>query len=222
MRPSGRASSMTESIRLWTRSKHSPWRCAPSGRRSSCWSSCSTNGCRCSASYTASLSAEPEATVAVARAERALAAERTKSAPRPDDGSRKRSGRLVRVMADEGAWRVLRVDVERRRQSLGVRLARRLVAAEVDGDTEGRAAPTIVGAGAPAKHDRSVPCTRAEAVRHRGHLGPVPGRGCRTRPGTGGRTSASSPKARPTDSGGAPDHPPRPQEVLDGEVVVSA
>ena len=83
---------------------------------------------------------EREATVAVARAERALAAQRTKPAPRPDDGSRKRSGRLVRVMADEGAWRVLRVDAERRRQSLGVRLAR-LVAAEVDGDTEGRTAP---------------------------------------------------------------------------------
>jgi hypothetical protein len=78
---------------------------------------------------------ERDATVAAARAERALAAERTKPAPRPDDGSRKRSGRLVRVIADEGAWRVLRVDAERRRQSLGVRLAE-LVAAEVDSDVD--------------------------------------------------------------------------------------
>lgn len=78
---------------------------------------------------------EREANVAVARAERALAAERMKPAPRPDDGSRKRSGRLVRVIADEGAWQVLRVDAERRRQSLGVRLAQ-LVAAEVDSDVD--------------------------------------------------------------------------------------
>lgn len=83
---------------------------------------------------------EREATVAVGRAERALATERSKPMPRPDDGVRKRSGRLVRVVADGRAWQTLRVEAERTSEDLGVYLAR-LVTAETADECDRRVAP---------------------------------------------------------------------------------
>ena len=64
------------------------------------------------------------------RAERALVAEQRRMSALVDDGARVRQGRLVRVLADDGAWTVMRVHAERERCSLGLVLAR-LVATEV-------------------------------------------------------------------------------------------
>lgn len=78
---------------------------------------------------------EREATTATRKAERQLAAERARTAVRPDDGIRKRDGRLVRVKADDGAWRTVRAEAERRQVVMGVYLAR-LVDAEIDDETD--------------------------------------------------------------------------------------
>lgn len=66
--------------------------------------------------------------------------ERAKPPPRDDDGHRKRDGRLVRVLADDGAWTALRVEGERNRERLGVYLAR-LIQVETAHDTERTVAP---------------------------------------------------------------------------------
>jgi len=87
------------------------------------------------------------------RAERALAAEQRRAAARTDDGERVRHGRLVRVLADDGAWTVVRVQAERERCSLGLVLAH-LVAAEVIAVEAGDAV------GSPAERRRRSPGER--------------------------------------------------------------
>ena len=84
---------------------------------------------------------EREATTAMRQAERALAAERARMPVRADDGNRKRDGRLVRVVADDGAWRTLRAEAERQRIATGSYLAR-LVVDEVDEGTDRSLPPT--------------------------------------------------------------------------------
>jgi len=83
---------------------------------------------------------EREAMSAVRQAERALRVERAKPPPREDDGRRQRPGRLVRVVADDGAWTTLRVEAERTRQRLGAYLAQ-LVEVEVADESERAVAP---------------------------------------------------------------------------------
>lgn len=83
---------------------------------------------------------EREATAAVRQAERALRVERAKPPPRDDDGHRKRDGRLVRVLADDGAWTALRVEGERNKERLGVYLAR-LIQVEIADETARTVAP---------------------------------------------------------------------------------
>jgi len=83
---------------------------------------------------------EREATASVRKAERALAAERAKPAPEPDDGHRRRPGRLVRVLADDGAWRVVRAEAERQHMAMGSYLAL-LVITELADDTDRSLAP---------------------------------------------------------------------------------
>ncbi len=84
------------------------------------------------------------------RAERALAAEQSRMSARADDGARVRHGHLVRVLADDGAWTVMRVHAERVRHSLGLVLAR-LVAVEVTAVEAGNAI------GSPVERRRRSP-----------------------------------------------------------------
>ena len=84
---------------------------------------------------------ERVATAAVRKAERALAAERAKPPPEPDDGHRRRRGRLVRVLADDGAWRMVRTEAERRSMAMGSYLAL-LVITELADDTD-RSLPPV-------------------------------------------------------------------------------
>ena len=84
---------------------------------------------------------ERDATSAARRVERALAAERAKPPPRPDDGARQRPGRMVRVLADNGAWQAVRITTEHRRECRGVYLAR-LVEAEISHETDRSVAPS--------------------------------------------------------------------------------
>ncbi len=84
---------------------------------------------------------EREATALVGRAERALAAERATPPARPDDGVRQRPGRMVRVLADDGAWQAVCIATERRRERRGMYLAQ-LIEAEVGEDTDRSVRPS--------------------------------------------------------------------------------
>jgi len=101
------------------------------------------------------------ASAAVRKAERALAAERAKPPPEPDDGHRHRRGRLVRVLADDGAWRMVRAEAERRRMAMGSYLAA-LIVTEVADDTDRSVPPTARRRRSPGEGE---PVRTAHALR---------------------------------------------------------